>query len=74
MEISKAFGEVLKNYRKAKNFSQEELALKADLDRTFISLLERGKRNATIETLYKLSYALDVKPYDFIKSLDKHIS
>ena len=42
--------------------SQESLALEADVDRTFISLLERGMRQPTLETLFKLAAVLEVAP------------
>ena len=44
MEISKAFGAILRRNREEKGMSQEQLALDCGLDRTFISLLERGLR------------------------------
>ncbi|WP_145591271.1 helix-turn-helix domain-containing protein, partial [Yersinia rochesterensis] len=43
-QIKKSFGENIKRKRLEKNFSQEELALNAGLDRTYISGVERGKR------------------------------
>ncbi|MGJ5703182.1 helix-turn-helix domain-containing protein, partial [Staphylococcus equorum] len=53
MEIEIAFGEVLKQERKNKNITQEELAFFCDLDRTYINFLERGKRNPTIGAVFK---------------------
>ena len=48
--------------RKALNWSQEELAFEAGLDRTYISQVERGKRNMTIVVLARLATALDTTP------------
>ncbi|WP_226603243.1 helix-turn-helix domain-containing protein [Bacillus cereus] len=42
--------------------SQEELAFNSVLDRTYISLLERGKRKPTISTLFSLASALNIPP------------
>jgi transcriptional regulator with XRE-family HTH domain len=54
------FGLNLKNLRKTKNLSQEELAHMCELDRTYISSIERGKRNLSLINIYKLSKALNI--------------
>jgi transcriptional regulator with XRE-family HTH domain len=63
------FGENLKNFRKERNISQEEFAFKAELDRTYISGLECGKRNPTLKILIKLSNALNMKPSELLMNL-----
>ncbi|WZB74217.1 helix-turn-helix transcriptional regulator [Achromobacter insuavis] len=50
--------------------SQEELALRAGLDRTYVSSCERGKRNVSLETIVKLAEALAVPPSLLLSSLD----
>jgi len=60
--IPAAFGAVLLECRTKAGFSQEELAHKADLDRTYISLLERGLRQPTSTTLFRLAAVLDIAP------------
>jgi transcriptional regulator with XRE-family HTH domain len=60
--ISQVFGQVLREQRNARGISQEDLALSADVDRTFVSQMERGVRQPTITTLWKLSRALEVQP------------
>lgn len=70
MTIAEAFGAILKEHRKNLNISQEELAHRCDLDRTFISLLERGKRSPTIETIFKVSTNLNSSPSEFIKKIE----
>lgn len=52
-DIRKAFGEHLKQIRRAKQISQEELAFRADLHRTYISSIERGERNISFITIKK---------------------
>lgn len=54
------FGLHLKSLRLAQGLSQEDLALKAELDRTYISGIERGKRNVSILNLFKIADALEV--------------
>jgi len=60
--IPDAFGRVLREYRGKAELSQEELALEADVDRTYISLLERGRRQPTLETIFRLAKVLGVTP------------
>lgn len=55
-----SFGLHLKSLRLANGLSQEDLALKAELDRTYISGIERGKRNVSILNLFKIADALEV--------------
>ena len=63
------FGEQLKNFRKERNISQEELAFKAELDRTYISGLECGKRNPTLKILVKLAISLNMSPCELLENL-----
>ena len=60
--IHRAFGRVLREYRLKSTLSQEDLALEAGIDRTFVSLLERGKRQPTLQTVFRLAKVLDVSP------------
>lgn len=53
-------GQRIRNYRTQLKFSQEQLAEKASLHPKYIGQLERGEKNATIETLFKVSGALGV--------------
>ena len=60
MPIAKIIGERLRAYRIQKGWSQETLAEKAELHHTYIGQLERGEKNATIESIYKVTTALDI--------------
>ena len=71
MKLEKEFGIILKDIRKSRGITQEKLAYDCQLDRTYISLLERGLRQPTISTLFKLSNALDISSVDFIKRLEE---
>lgn len=64
--IAQAFGSVLKERRKAKGISQEELAYRIEIDRTYPSLLERGLRTPTLAVLLVIAQALDVGPDELI--------
>lgn len=54
------FGERVRELRKAKGLSQEELAMACDLDRTYVGGVERGERNVSLINIEKLSLALGV--------------
>ena len=58
--IKKRFGKAIRRRRRELDLSQEELAEKADLHRTYISSIERGDRNVSIENIEKLVKALDI--------------
>jgi transcriptional regulator with XRE-family HTH domain len=60
--IIKVVAETVRQARKAAGLSQEDLALEADLDRTYISQVERGKRNVTIVVLARIAKALKTTP------------
>lgn len=55
-------GSLLRFYRLQKNFSQEKLSELTELDRTYISGLERGLRNPSFLIIKKLSDVLDINP------------
>lgn len=63
-------GEVLKRVRKSKKISQEELAHRSSLDRTYISMLERNIKQPTITTIFLLSKALELRPSEFVQQLE----
>jgi len=65
MDIKKTFGEKLKKLRLEKGLSQETLALKADLDRTYLPSIEKGERNVSITVIEKLAKALNISIKDF---------
>ena len=61
MDIKEKFGLRLKTLRKEKGLSQEELALKSGLNRPYLSAIEKGKRNVSLEVMEKLAGALGVE-------------
>jgi len=60
MDVKVKFGKKIKKLRLGKGLSQEQLANKANLDRTYIPSIEKGERNVSIIVIEKLSIALDV--------------
>lgn len=63
-------GNVIANFRKKKSVSQEVLSGLADIGRTHLSAIERGERKPTLETLYRISCALDTKMSDIVKEIE----
>ena len=59
-DIKARLGRRFRELREAKGLSQEILADKAGLDRTYVSSVERGKRNISIENIERLALALDI--------------
>jgi len=56
----KQFGDRLRDIRRQKNLSQEELAGLADIDRTYIGGVERGERNLSLLNIKKIADALEI--------------
>lgn len=57
-DVKKSFGENLRRVRKAKGFSQEQLAHASGLDRSYVGKIERGQVNLTIEKINVLAKTL----------------
>lgn len=63
-------GDRIRDARKRMGLSQETLAEKARLHRTYISLLERNKKSPTVETLFRLCKALEISAASLIKKVE----
>ncbi len=74
MRPEEAFGKNLKELREKKKMSQEALAHESSLDRTFISLLERGLRQPSLSTILQIAEALKVSPVEIMKKVVKKLS
>jgi len=66
----KQFGLRLKELRGDKNLSQETLAGYCELDRTYISGLERGRRNPSLTCIFKVANGLNIEVEELIKGLE----
>lgn len=65
-KICVLFGEVVRNLRKAKGFSQERFADHVGIHRTYIGGIERGERNPTLTTIYRIAGGLGVPARDLL--------
>lgn len=73
MDPGLAFGSVLREVRKRSGLTQEQLALAADIDRTFVSLIERGERQPTIRVLFRLAVAMHVSAAQLIQMTEDYV-
>jgi len=62
LDVGSAFGKVLRERRKLAGLSQEQLAAEADIQRNYVSLIERGVNQPTITVIFKLAAALGCSP------------
>jgi transcriptional regulator with XRE-family HTH domain len=67
------FGEKVREIRKEKGLSQEELAHKADLHRTYIGMIERAEKNITLINIEKIANALNIDIKELLAINDKNI-
>ena len=70
MDIRKNFGDRVRELRTAQGLSQEVLAQKAGLHRTYIGSVERGERNISLENILKIASALSVSISSIMFELD----
>lgn len=58
--VKKRFGARLRHLRKARDMTQEDVAFAADLDRSYLSGIERGKKNLSLVNIHRIADALKV--------------
>jgi transcriptional regulator with XRE-family HTH domain len=66
MDIRIVFGKNVRRYRLAAGLSQEAVAVRMDVDRAYVSQIERGRQNATLLTVHEAAQALDVSWVDLL--------
>jgi transcriptional regulator with XRE-family HTH domain len=64
------FGGRVKELRAARHWSQEDFAHRANLDRTYVSGIERGRRNPTLDVIHKLADTLGIPVADLFPTAD----
>jgi transcriptional regulator with XRE-family HTH domain len=69
--ISGRFGQVVKAVRERQGISQEKLAELAEIDRTYVSMIERGKRHPTLEVASRIAVALSMKLSEIIRKAER---
>ncbi len=67
--IKKIIGQRIKLLRLQKNLSQEKFALQIHMDRTYLASVESGKRNISIENIYKISQGLNISLENFFRGI-----
>jgi transcriptional regulator with XRE-family HTH domain len=68
--IAKSFGVVLRRLRRERGFSQEVLGSKSKTQRKHISALELGDKQPTLNTIFRIAYALEIPPGQFIELVE----
>ena len=61
MDIKKIIGDNVRGHRKKLGWTQEKLGVRADLSSEYLSRLEKGKKNASAETLYQIAKTLKIE-------------
>ena len=72
-ELSREIGQRIRNYRTQQKLSQEDLAEKCALHPTYIGQVERGEKNATIESISKIAGGLDVSLSTLFENIESSV-
>lgn len=72
--FQEAFGRVLRRLRKGAALSQESLGFESELQRNYVSLMELGKYQPTISTVFKLAYALKISPSAMVNLVEVELA
>lgn len=72
MDIALLISKTIKKLRLEKKLTQDDLAYLSGLDKTYISLIERGKRNPTVLSLYAICKALGISLSEFFVIIEKN--
>jgi len=73
VSIEDAFGQVLRECRRDRGLSQDELAFRTGYSRNYIGLLEAGKKSPTLATIARLAEVLDVVPSDLFVRVEERM-
>ncbi len=74
MDFAAVFGHVLRELRKKAGLTQEQLGFEAELERNFISMLERGERQPTLTSLIKLARPLGISASHLVALVERAAS
>ena len=72
--LEKSFGEALRKLRLSCGLSQEALGFMSGYHRTYISLLERGRKSPSLQTIFRLSNALGTEPSEIVRHVQNLMS
>ena len=73
MEPDEAFGQALRSLRTKRKWTQTDLALRADVDRNYVSLIELGRNSPSVRLMFRLCDALDITPSDMLKDVERRM-
>ena len=68
--VARQFGLIVRRHRTALNMSQETLAAEASCHPTYVSLLERGKRNPSLDTMLRIADALNTRAWELVRETE----
>jgi transcriptional regulator with XRE-family HTH domain len=71
LDPSAAFGQLLRKHRLRQKMSQEDLAAKSGYERAFISLIELGKTNPSLRSIFDICGSLQMKPSVFLRQVEQ---
>ena len=71
LDPSAAFGQLLRKHRLRQKMSQEALAAKSGYERAFISLIELGKTNPSLRSIFDICGSLQMKPSVFLRQVEQ---
>lgn len=72
--VDQALGQALRKLRTQRGWSQTELALRAEMDRNYLSLIELGRNSPSVRMLVRLCQALDVAPADVLADMQRRMA
>ena len=67
----RAVGQTIRALRRAKGISQDVLSGLAGIARTHLSMIENGSKQANFETIWKIAYALDLRPSELVAQIEQ---
>ena len=70
MDVVQLLGVNVRHHRKLMGLTQEQLAAAADMERSYVSDLERGTRNPSVLALGRLAKALGIQPYQLLMAVE----
>ena len=68
-----AFGQALRSLRTKRKWSQTDLALRAEVDRNYNSLIELGKNSPSVRLVFRLCDALNISPAELLKDTERRL-
>lgn len=72
-ELAQALGRVVRRLRTEQGYSQENFAFEAGIHRTFMGMIERGQRNVTLSTVFRLAAGLKITASELIGLVESEL-